>query len=104
MLLPAAKYTLNYRGGPDITKYAYYNIHLVWSVYNSEIATIDSTTGFVQALHIGETKVNLKMMKKQALLTEAFGKISVKLVTSVGILGMTPGRIVLKDSATRLIA
>ena len=42
------------------------------------------------------------MMKKRDLLTEAFAKIRVRLATSVGIIGMGPGRTVLIDSATRL--
>ena len=104
LLLPGSKYSLNYRGGPEPNKYGVYNIHLQWTVEDESIASVDSLAGLVNALKVGEVRVTLKMIRKQNTLTQAFGKVRVRLATSVGILGMGPGRMVLVDSATRLIA
>ncbi|CAG9312231.1 NUP210 [Blepharisma stoltei] len=104
LLLPGSKYTLNYRGGPDPSKYTFYQIYLNWIMTDDKVAIIDSTTGLLTTLKVGETPINLQMLRKREVLTQAFGRIRVKLATSVGILGMGPGRSVLKDSATRLVA
>lgn len=104
LLLPGAKYTLNYKGGPDASKYGIYSIQIAWTMQDEKIAVIDSNSGLVTALKIGDTGINLQMLRKRNVLTEAFGKIRVRLATSVGIIGMGPGRTVLTDSATRLIA
>ena len=104
LLLPGAKYTLNYRGGPDPSKYNLYSIYTQWVMRDEKIAVIDSNSGLVTALKIGDTPIVLQMIRKRNLLTQAEGKIRVRLATGVGILGMGPGRTVLKDSATRLIA
>jgi nuclear pore complex protein Nup210 len=104
LLLPGSRYSLNYKGGPDPSKYGFYSIQLVWSTKDNEIATIDSSSGLLNALKVGDTSVILQMIRKQSVLTQAFGKVRVRLATSVGILGMGPGRSVLVDSATRLIA
>ena len=104
LLLPGSKYSLNYRGGPEPNKYGTYNIHLQWTIEEENIATVDSLAGIVNALKVGESRVTLKMIRKQNTLTQASGKVRVRLATSVGILGMGPGRMVLADSATRLIA
>lgn len=71
---------------------------------DEKISIIDSTTGLLTALKVGETPINLQMLRKREVLTQAFGRIRVRLATSVGIIGMGPGRSVLKDSATRLVA
>jgi len=104
LLLPGAKYTLNYKGGPEPSKYGLYSIQIAWVMQDEKIAVIDSNSGLVNALKIGDTGISLQMMRKRNLLTEAFGKIRVRFATSVGIIGMGPGRTVLTDSATRLIA
>lgn len=104
LLLPGSKYTLNYRGGPDPSKYNFYSIYTAWVMTDEKIAVIDSNSGLVTALKIGDTPITIQMIRKRALLTKAEGKIRVRLATGVGILGMGPGRTVIKDSATRLIA
>lgn len=104
LLLPGAKYTLNYRGGPDPSKYSYYSIFTQWVMKDEKIANIDSNSGLLTALKVGDTPIELQMIRKRSLLTQAGARIRVRLATSVGIIGMGPGRTVLKDSATRLIA
>lgn len=104
MLLPGSKYTLSYIGGPEPHKYSTYGIDLRWKASNTEIATIDPSYGLISADKEGESFIILQMLRKGAVLTEASAQVVVKLANGVKIYGMDPGRSVMIESVTRLIA
>ena len=104
LLMPGARYTLNYRGGPDSHKFTYYNIYTQWSCVECSVANIDTMTGLVSAVKLGQTDVVLYMKRGKDVLTSAQAKVRVELVTDVSIYGVPPGRVVLQESVIRLIA
>ena len=104
LILPGSKFTLSYKGGPDPSKFNLYGIATQWLIKDPSVAEIDSTTGLVSARKEGSTDISLKMLRKRQLLTETYGTAKVKLATGLEIAGMSTGRKVLSESATRLIA
>lgn len=104
MLLPGSKYTLSYIGGPEPHKYSTYGIDLRWKASNTDIATIDPSYGLITAEKEGDSSIILQMLRKGEILTEATAQVVIKLANGVKIYGMDPGRSVMIESVTRLIA